>query len=350
MRILPTALVASVVIHTGAIAWALTHKIETPTLVTIAPPPIEVQIVPPPQEIAVALLDDHTMATIPQSPTTGTTGDHRTASISTGTKTHPETAPAQTKPHSTMMTMRGTDKPVLKGISGDFLGKFLESSKPLQPKDIASERIGDEVATEAEHLGNQRWIDNSSPEQVHEEREKQVASREEQDGHELKQDGRGYKADHATFTGTVEPDGTAHIDQKRRYDPTEIIMNRKGIDPYSSNKQRMLDDTREERYEIGKKYKQQQLAQSGLIAQKNLNYLWAKTTELGARKQALFEMWDECAETGSDELVAGGTAARKMVVGFIRSHLTGDTAYTRSELAAFNAKKKSRAPFDPYTE
>jgi hypothetical protein len=351
MRILPTALVASVVIHTGAIAWALTHKIETPELVTIALPPIEVQMVPPPRELAVALLDDHTMATIPQSPTTGAVAEHGARStanrLSTG-KTHPETAPAQPKPPSSMMTMRHPE--ISKGVSGDFVDKFLDSSKPLQPKDIAGERIADDVATEAEHLGNPNWIANATPEQVYEEREKQVASRARRDGHELEHDGPGYRADHATFTGRVEPDGTAHIEQKRRYDPTEIIMNRKGIDPYASNKLRMLDDTRDERYEIGKQYKHHQLAQSGVIAQKNLNYLWAKTTELGARKHALFEMWDECAETGTDELVAGGTAARRMVVGFIRSHLTGDTAYTAAELTAFNANKKSSAPFDPYTE
>jgi hypothetical protein len=112
----------------------------------------------------------------------------------------------------------------------------------------------------------------------------------------------------------------------------------------------MLDDTREERYEIGKQYKKQQLAQSGMIALKNLNYLWAKTTDTAERKEALFEMWDECAETGSEELVAGGVSARKMVVGFIRGHMVGALAYTAADLTAFNAKKKSSAPFDPYTE
>jgi hypothetical protein len=354
MRILPTALIASVVIHTGAIAWAVAHELETPTIVTVAAPPVEIETVPPPppQDIVVALLEDHTTPTIARSSTAaGDIRAHQTARISTGQATTTEVAPA--KPHSAMMTMRGPDKPenkVLQGPSDEFWKKFDENTKPLQPSDIAGQRIADDVAREAEHLNNPRWIANATPEEAYEEREHQVASRQEQAGHELEQDGRGFKAEHSTFTGHVDPDGTAHIDQKRSYDPTEILMNRNHMDPYASNKKRFLDGTREERYQIGKKYKAEQLAHSAVIAQNNLNYLWAKTTDSNERKEALFEMWDECAETGSDKLVAGGAAARAMIVGFIRGHMTGTATYTAAELAAFNARKKSSAVFDPYNE
>jgi hypothetical protein len=351
MRILPTALVASVVIHTGAIAWAVAHKIERPALVTLAIPTIEVETVPAHQDIVVALLDDHTIATIPHSGTTGDVhapAEPQTGRISTGHPSLTEVAPA--KPKSSMMTMRGPEKKELKGPSDAFWKKFEDNTKPLQPNDIEGQRIADDVAREAEHLNNPRWITNATSEQVYAEREQQVASREEQDEHELEQDGRGFKAEHATFTGHVDPDGTAHIDHKRSYDPTEILMNRHNMDPYASNKMKFLDGTREERYQIGKKYKEEQLAHSAEIAQKNLGYLWAKTTDTNERKQALFEMWDECAETGDDKLVAGGTAARLMIVGFIRGHMTGTATYTDAELTAFNAKKKSSAVFDPYRE
>ena len=355
MRILPTALVASVVIHTAAIAWAVTHKLEQPAIVTVAAPTeIEIQTVPP-QEIAVALLDDHTIATIPQSKPgpTAATGRTQTGRISTGargtaTPGTTETATPAAKPKSGLMTMRGPE--ISKGPSDKFWEEFEKNTKPLQPKSIASERISDDVASAKEHLDNQRWITNATSEEVYDEREKQVASREEQEGHELQQDGTGTKATHATFTGHVEADGTAHIEKKRSYDPTEILMNRHNMDPYSSNKKKFLDGTREERYEIGKVYKKKQLAQSAALAQKNLAYLWAKTSDTAERKEALFEMWDECAETGSDDLVAGGVAARKLVVGFIRGHLKDASAYTTAELAAFNAKKKSSAVFDPYNE
>jgi hypothetical protein len=354
MRILPTALIASVVIHTGAIAWAVAHKIEPPVAVTLAAPaPIEIQTVPP-QEIAVALLDDHTIAAIPhsssQSGPTGTSiaAKTQTGRISTGHATTTETPAPAEKPKSGLMTMRHPE--ISQGPSDKFWKAFEDNTKPLQPKSIDSERISDDVASEKEHLNNQRWITNATSEEVYDEREKQVASREEQDGHELQQDGTGTKANHATFTGHVEADGTAHIEKKRSYDPTEILMNRHNMDPYASNKKKFLDGTREERYEIGKVYKEKQLAQSAVLAQKNLAYLWAKTTDTAERKEALFEMWDECAETGADSLVAGGTAARKMIAGFIRGHLKDATAYTATELAAFNAKKKSSAVFDPYNE
>ncbi|MEO8840514.1 MAG: hypothetical protein ABI591_01200 [Kofleriaceae bacterium] len=356
MRILPTALVASVAIHTGAITWAVSHELETPAVVTVTAPPIEVVIVAPakarqePQELVVALLDDHTVATMPQATTreTRALAPHATGRISTGRSGPTEVAPAP--PHSSIMTMRGPDKKILKGPSDAFWQKFDDNTRPLQPSDLEGERIADDVAREAEHLNNPRWIANATPEQAYEEREHQVASREEQANHELQQDGRGTKAEHATFTGHVDPDGTAHLDQKRRYDPTEILMHRNNIDPYASNKRRFLDGTREERYQIGKQYKEQQLAHSSQIAQHNLEYLWAKTTDTNQRKQALFEMWDECAETGSEKLVAGGASARLIIVGFIRGHMTGAASYTAAELVAFNAKKKSSAVFDPYKE
>jgi hypothetical protein len=112
----------------------------------------------------------------------------------------------------------------------------------------------------------------------------------------------------------------------------------------------VLDETRDERVAIGNRYRKQQLAQSKQLVQRNLDRLWASTSDLAARKQGLFELWDDCAETGSEELVAGGTAARTHVIGFIRSKLpAGSTdAFTQTELVHFNKQRKSRATFAPY--
>ena len=46
--------------------------------------------------------------------------------------------------------------------------------------------------------------------------------------------------------------------------------------------------------------------------------------------------------------MAGGAAARQVIVGFIRAHLTGADAFTSAELATLNARKKSTAEFAPY--
>ncbi|MEO6771400.1 MAG: hypothetical protein ABI467_00045 [Kofleriaceae bacterium] len=322
------------------------------------PPPLvavtEVEVEP----LAVALLDDHTVAAIPAVTDAAHAGAARvgahhmstgvTSGATTGaaTRTEPTTRP-QRRPQSALMTMR---QPEPKGMSDDFMARFLANSKPLQPKAIEGERIEDDIVASAANLGNPRWIANHSPDQVTAERMRYVSAMDARDDHELQHDGAGYEADHATFTGKVDPDGTAHLVEKRRYDPTEILMKKFGNDPYAANKLRMLDGTRDERFEIGKTYQARQLAQSAVIAQQDLTYLWARTTGVAERKQALFEMWDECAETGSDELVAGGAAARRMIVGFIKDRMTGGAAYTVAELAAFNANKKSSAAFAPYAD
>ena len=359
MRILPArirdGLLISLALHGTVLAWVQLRKPEPlPVVATVPPPPPQVTDIEV-EPMAVALLDDHTVAAIPAAAlpavaatvAAGTVTSHGAAQrISTGTTTGPETK-TPPKPHSGLMTMR---EPEQKGLSDEFMARFLANSKPLQPKAIEGERIEDDIASAGEHLRNPSWIANHSPEEVTYERMRHLGAEQARDEHELQHKGTGYEANHATFKGEVEPDGTIHIEEKRRYDPTEILMEKFGANPYGANKLRMLDRTRDERYEIGKQYKTRQLAQSAVIAQNNLNYLWARTTNVAERKQGLFEMWDECAETGSEELVAGGTAARHVIVGFIKDKLTGDAAYTAAELAAFNAKKKSSAAFDPYAD
>ncbi|MFT3692253.1 MAG: hypothetical protein QM831_03875 [Kofleriaceae bacterium] len=362
MRILPAALGLSVVIHGALIAWALEHDLEQPPVVTATAQAmtrdVEIEVVPAkapdPEPVAVALLDDHTVTT-PPPPRSGVSAI--STSHATAHATSHEVAPTTTttttpdQPHSKYMGMRPEPKKDLKGPSEDFWKKFDENTKPLQPAAIEGQRIEDDLHSAEEHLGNWRWVANASADELAAERERVLAARQAREDHELKQHGAGYEAQHATFKADVEPDGTAHIERKRSYDPTEIIMRRNNIDPYSSNKKQFLDKTRDERYEIGKEYKKKQLLQSAVIAQKNLAYLWAKVSDAQERKDELFAMWDECAETGTDELVAGGAAARAQIVGFIRAKKTdGQLVFTEAELAAYNAKKKSSAPFAPYAE
>lgn len=134
------------------------------------------------------------------------------------------------------------------------------------------------------------------------------------------------------------------------FDISDALMRSKGVDPYASKKLGFLDATRDERVQIGTRYRQRQLAQATQIMQNNLERLWATLADPVERKQGLFELWDEIAETGSDELVTAGRQARLLVIGFIRARLPAGSpgAYTPAELAAFNAKRQSRATFAPY--
>jgi len=133
------------------------------------------------------------------------------------------------------------------------------------------------------------------------------------------------------------------------FDITDALMRNKGIDPYASRKLEYLDSTRDQRVQIGNRHRQKQLAQAAIIMKSNLDRVWSLPTP-AARREALFELWDECAETGSEELVAAGREARTMVIGVIRARVPAGSAdaFTAVELAAFNRKKQSKATFTPY--
>jgi hypothetical protein len=341
-----------------------------PQLVTIEP----IQVVPPgalePPPTEVTLLDDDSVATKGQDASSArnrsktrqqdVVGSRGTTTLEAAPGSPERTNERTNDPskRSSLMTMRHPT--IEKGPSADFWSKFEANTKPLAPKDIAGEQLSSEIATAEGNLKNRRWVENASPEQLAAEREKLAAKRYEKSTAELQPDGDGTKADHRTFTARFNPDGTiASLDDKANlqrkglgaeFDITDGLMRSKGIDPYSSYKLKVLDDTREERAAIGKRYRTQQLARSREYVQKNLDHLWASTNDLVARKRGLFELWDDCAETGSAELVAGGAAARAHVIGFIRAKLPpgGADAYTATELARFNKQRKSRATFTPY--
>jgi hypothetical protein len=134
------------------------------------------------------------------------------------------------------------------------------------------------------------------------------------------------------------------------FDTTDWLMRRHGQDPYASKKLAFLDSTRDERVQIGNRHRAAQLKQSPQLMQKNLDALWAATSDPEARKRALFELWDECVEAGDPTLVDAGQAARRLVIGYIRAHLPagGAGAFTPAELAAFARAKRSTAAFAPY--
>jgi len=366
MRILPTALAISAVVHGLGIVWVRSrpvHEPEPAKLVTIE----EIQVVPAPAAepvpTEVTLLDHNTVvAAAPVASSRGNTKPGKTKQHVAAHATTTETPPATVEtppPRNSLMTMR--HKTIENGPSSTFWERFAANTKPLQPKDIASEQLSDEIATAEGNLGNQRWIDNATSEEVAAERAKLIEKRYERSTAELQPDGEGTKSDHRTFKAKFNPDGTvASIDDKANlqrkgllggeFDVTDAMMRSKGIDPYSSNKLKVLDDTREERVAIGKRYRTQQLAQSKQLMQKNLERLWAMTHDPAARKAGLFELWDDCAETGSDELVAGGASARTHVIGFIRSKLPAGSAeaFTDEDVARFNKQRKSRETFAPY--
>lgn len=135
------------------------------------------------------------------------------------------------------------------------------------------------------------------------------------------------------------------------FDVTDGLMRAAGVgDPYASKKLAFLDSTRDERAQIGAKYRAGQLAQTDILVRKNLEMLWTSVADLAERKQALFELWDEAVETGDGKVVEAGAAARRQIVGFIRAKLPAGSphAFTARELVTLNGKRQSQQPFAPY--
>jgi hypothetical protein len=383
MRVLTAALAISAALHGGAIAWVQMRPStqDTAAMQAVTRPTVEIVPAPAaePPPLVVALLDDHTV--VPAAPDAARDRHAKVSAHAVSTGSQPqaiETAPASTTvltPPATepapvrnpLMTMR---RPELDKVpSGDFTDRFLRNSKPLAPKEIRTEQLQDDLASTEGLLKNARWVANATPEQLAGARVAALGLRDELNNRELKSDGTGTKSEHQTFRIKVAADGTATIRDKPNiqrksllsatFDVSDAMMRHKGIDPYSSYKLKVLDETRDERVAIGKRYRSQQLLRSKQLVQTNLDRLWALTTEPAARKQGLFELWDDCAEAGTkpeprgrevDELVAGGAAARAHVIGFIRSRLPAGSAdaFTPAEIARFNQRRKSRAAFVPY--
>jgi hypothetical protein len=155
-------------------------------------------------------------------------------------------------------------------------------------------------------------------------------------------DGSGEKKDHGGVATIPVLSGG--------FDVSDAFMRKHGQDPYAAKKLAFLDSTRDERVQIGLKHQSQQLQAAPRMMQVNLERLWATTADPAARREALFELWDESAEDGSPELVAAGAQVRGLVVAWIRAKLPAGSAdaYGVDELAQLNRRRTSHAPFAPY--
>ncbi|HEX3477586.1 MAG TPA: hypothetical protein VHT91_21335 [Kofleriaceae bacterium] len=372
MRRLSAAIAVSVTGHLVAIAWITGADV---LAVPLRARPASATVTPaPPEAISLVLLDPHDeRADVPPSavrevpptpspprrpavpggrPATSTGAPNAAErsgaapAISTGVAA-PGERPGAAPGHSPWMTLRPPAVPPPTGLSPEFVRRFLDHSRPLVPQpsipdedsaaDLAGEPdIHDQIVA-ADHGATWRRIARA-----------EFRARTE----ELKPAaGGGYQADKPTFTARIDAGGTAHLEDKPwELDAQDYLMKRHGIDPYARAKLAFLDRTRDQRAAIGARHAREQLARSPALMQNNIDRLWATTRDLAARKQGLFELWDDCAETGSDELVAGGAAARAIVTGVIRARLRGGDAYSAAELARLNAIRHSTAVFAPYDD
>ena len=344
------AVAGSVLVHTLAIAWVAAREIELPPAPVAAPPPPPAATIDPPV-FEVVFLDDTgnagtggaVAAVSGQDAPVKRARITRHGGTSATTELAPKAGTGATGERSPLMTMRKPGDEPLQGPSADFLGDFLSRSKPLPPPpDIPGERVGDQIADLRAKLAR---ADRYSPEELAAMRAELVALAAERDAEELKPAGGGtYKTEKETFRAHVNPDGSVKLEDKpENMDAQDRLMKRHGIDPYGRNKLAYLDRTREQRVAIGKRYREQELKKSVIYMQQHIARLWAMTADVAKRKQGLFELWDECAETGTPEEVEGGEAARA----FVMAHIKATVRYTPDEVRALNAKRQSKQAFAP---
>jgi hypothetical protein len=133
------------------------------------------------------------------------------------------------------------------------------------------------------------------------------------------------------------------------FDVTSYLHRKYVGDPYAARKLKILDSTRDERAARGAEFRAAQLGQSAELMSKNLDALWRTTTDPAARREALFQLWDECVE-GEGPAGVAGARARAMVVGWIGTHLPRDQpgAFSTDDIARFDAKRSSAQHFAPY--
>jgi hypothetical protein len=361
MRPLPAAILVSVASHALAFGWlAWSRSVLAVPLRVPASRPASATVAP--EEIALVLLDvpGPQAAPVPVAPHADRVDDTRppgaaaarerrgeavlaidaagrapvaagATDTTAGRRDERSAAPAR----SPWLTMRRPAPPELHGLSQGFVDEILSRSRPLAPPPDTPERLADERAELRRDHGSVAEI---------------VALSDRIARQDLKPSGGGtYRAEQGTFTTRVDADGSAHLEDKPlELDTQDRVMLRMGIDPYARDKLALLDRTRDQRVAVGERHRKAQLAHAAELMQRNLDRLWATAPDLAARKRGLFELWDDCAETGGDELVAAADAARRLVIGAIRARLRDADAYTAAELAELNAIRRSTAVFAPY--
>lgn len=144
--------------------------------------------------------------------------------------------------------------------------------------------------------------------------------------------------------GVLAPQGQVE------FDVGEEVMRAAGIDPYLAQKLAFMDRTREERFRIAATWRSESLREALHRMPRELERLWRAGGDASGRRRLLFQLWDECAESGSPQVVATARAVRGTVVAFIRRRLPRGSrhAYSDEELAALNRSRTSRERFAPY--
>jgi hypothetical protein len=134
------------------------------------------------------------------------------------------------------------------------------------------------------------------------------------------------------------------------FDLTDGVMRASGQDPYAARKIAFLDRTRDERRRLAVAARSEDLREALHRTRADLERLWRAPGPAAEKRHVLFLLWDECAESGPEEVMATSRAVRGAIVAFVRRRLPAGSAdaFTDGELARENARRTSAERFEPY--
>jgi hypothetical protein len=190
-----------------------------------------------------------------------------------------------------------------------------------------------------------------------------------------------YRDPGGRFVATLRSDGRVDFKNKAGKmswtdnaigDPSALIRMAAGEDPYARAKAELLKATFDLRLGMAVAFQKKQLDKRLDRLEGELSKIWTdERRDLAARKELLFQRWDECdepdeaADESSAEVPGFGivenseldqarhdaaTGARTRIEKFIRKHApTGSAeAFSASDLASMNKRRISKQKFDPY--
>lgn len=365
--------VLSVAAHGTALAW-IAHVDDEERVPFVAPPraeqsaaapsaaaPLEVAFVElsgaheAPSEVVVATTTRSRISTSTRSSTREIATSTQSTVDAPVTPDVPHEPEEPAKPAGTFKMRTG---PELETVASRLAGELsAKGEMPVHVPDLPGARIDYEIYKIEAKLGNPQWMARADGEEINGLRGLRRALLDERKTIELapQKDGT-YESDKDVFVARVSRDGSVTFEDRPnirfeglggRFDTTDWLMRKLKMDPYSSKKLSYMDRTRAQRVEIGKVYRREQLAAAATYMQQNLERVWETIPDAAGRKRAVFELWDECAETGDDSEITATEEARQRLLSWVHVKLRGDDAFTDEELARFNAMRTSKAVFAP---
>ena len=149
---------------------------------------------------------------------------------------------------------------------------------------------------------------------------------------------------------TLKPKVSEFAVNARAAEPVARML---GDDPYRLAKQKLAEETREQRIHMALAAAARNKREALFRLKDDLERV-ARAPDLSAaeRRDTLFQLWDECLEPSADAGAGTdhGAMARTTILAFTRRLYPPGSpdAFTPTELAMLNRRRTSRQIFDPY--